>query len=79
MHFRCGLRCVCAMAHLSSPSMYLERYAVLKFGLVFDLNFFHKFDLYPDNTTMLNLHSQCFPYSLYLLPLSPLRKQNLSS
>ena len=40
MHFRCLLRCICAIVHLSSPSLYLEmRY--LKFGLVFDLHFFH--------------------------------------
>ena len=35
MHFRCVLRFVCAIVHLSSPSLYLA----------FDLNFFHKIDL----------------------------------
>ena len=30
MHFRCVLRCMCVITHLSSPSLCLERYAVLK-------------------------------------------------
>ena len=30
MHFRCVLRCLCAIVHLSLPSLYLERYAVFK-------------------------------------------------
>ena len=34
MHFRCVLRCVCAIVHLSSSSLYL----------VFDLNLVHKYD-----------------------------------
>ena len=39
MHFRCVLRFVCAIVHVSSPSLYLA----------FDLNFFHKIDLYQVN------------------------------
>ena len=39
----------------------------LKFGLVFDLNFFHKLDLYQVNKTLLTLHSRCFSYSISLI------------
>ena len=68
MHFRCVLRCICAIVHLSSPSLYLERdMQYLKFDLVFDLNFFHKLDLYQVNKTLLNLHFYCFSYSILLI------------
>ena len=73
MHFRFVLRC--AIALLSSPSLYLERdMQYLKFDLVFDLNFFYKLNLYQVNKALLNLHFQCLLYSLYLLPLSTLKK-----
>ena len=64
----------CWGAQLSSPSLYLERYTVLKFALVFDLNFFHKLDLYQANETLVNLHFHCFSYSPYLQTFSALRK-----
>ena len=66
MHFRCALRCICAIVHLSSPSLYLERYAVFKIWLSV-LNFFHKLDLYQVNKTLLNLHFHCFSYSIPLI------------
>ena len=39
MHFRCVLRCVCSITHLSSPSLYLDRYAVfiIWFSVWFEL------------------------------------------
>ena len=64
-----------AIAFLFLPSLYLERdMQYFKFGLVFNLNFFHKLNLYQANKTFLNLRFQCFSYSPYLLPLSTLRK-----
>ena len=71
MHFRCVLRC--AIALFFSTSLYLERgMQYLKFGLVFDLNFFHKLNLYQVNKTLLKLHFHCLIYPPYLLPLSTL-------
>ena len=69
IYFRCVLRC--AIALLFSASLYLEReMQYLKFSLVFDLNFFHKLNLYQVNKTLLILYFQCLFYSPYLLPLS---------
>ena len=39
----------------------------LKFGLVFDLKFFHKLDLCRVNKTLLNLHCHCFSWSIPLI------------
>ena len=59
MYFRCVLRS--AVALLSLPNLYLERdMQYLKFGLVFDLKFLHKLNLYQVKKTLLNLYFPCF-------------------
>ena len=60
MHFRCELRCVCAVGYLPRQDCIYRDMEYLKFGLMFDLNFFHKLDLYQDNKSLLNLRFQCF-------------------
>ena len=56
MHFRCAQRCVFARLCTFPHQVCIYRdMQYLKFGLVFDLNFFHKLDLYQVNKTLLNL------------------------
>ena len=64
MHFRCVLRCTCAIVHLSLPSLYLERSAISKIWSVVWFKLFHKSNLYQVNKTLLNLHFHCFSYSI---------------
>ena len=77
MHFRCELRCVCAVGYLPRQDCIYRDMEYLKFGLMFDLNFFHKLDLYQDNKSLLNLRFQCFliPRIYYLCQFW--RKNNL--